>query len=173
MATTDDIEAFEESQDYSSIASALGSAGDDEEVAEACCDSLLRLCSSVEKPTLLQVSWAALVATVEAFGSDAPSVVEVALSVLAKLAPSLTEATNSLFTSSNLVAVLASTMDENDSSESTLIEQCCLLLAGLGANNAALLKDAGFLDKLEEAREKITNERNKKYVDEALAVINK
>ena len=170
--SADDVEAMEESGDYASIAVLLASSSgseDAEEIAEACCDGLLRLASSADKEAMGAAAWPAVVRTLEAYSSDSPAVAEVALSVLAKLAPS-----NQRLFSPSLSAALLAAMSENDEGEPTLQEQACLLVQALAENdreNAEALSKAGFAEELERAGTKIVNERNKAYPLRAAAAI--
>jgi len=168
--SADDVEDLEGSSNFLSIIAILTSSVDDEEVAEACCDALLRLSTSVDKKELGTAAMDALTSCViKMTEEDAASVVEVALSVMAKVASAV-----DVFGEVSLEA-LGKAMDTFDGTEPVIQEQGCLVICGIAekkdAKVIAGLVDWGVMKRLEEADAKIVNVRNKKYVTEAMDLI--
>ena len=106
---------------------------------------------------------------------EEPSVVEVALGVIRKLATECPQ-NQARFAKpkSSCASLVVQAMREHCDGEATLQEQACLAAEALALNseaNASQLAAVGIREMLVAAEEQITNERNKTYPARALTAI--
>lgn len=137
---------------------------------------MFRMASSAESRVTFGENGAceAVLSLLQTFMEE-PSIVEVALGVIRKLATECPE-NQARFAKpeTSCASLVVQSMREHSDGEATLQEQACLAAEALALNseaNASQLSAVGIREMLVAAEKQITNERNKTYPARALAAI--
>jgi len=177
MLTEDQLEDAEAAGDIGKVFGAL-SAADDELMAEAALDALLRLTAGRgegvegERASVDTAGTEVIMSSITKYMGEAP-VVEVGLGCLKNMLGALSSAHSDDVSVSAGRLIVTAMKTHKDEGEPTLIEQACLAAKALAYSKAACtaMIEAGIEALLEEAPDLIDNERNKKYPPEAMAAI--